>query len=378
MSKGRPPPETKAAAEQAPLFIERAEALGEPAEDPLLLFPALYGSCVVSFAALDGDVVRELAGEFLALAEERGTTVPLMVGHRITGISLMFTGNIVESRAHYNQALALYKPAEHRPLATRFGIDAEVAVLIYRSHALWYLGYPEAARADVDHALENGREMRQTATLMLALTLAGWISIHCRNHTEANAEAQELIALAEEKGALLWKAYGMMIQGSASTLIGKAADAVEVLTSGITAYRATGATARMPSYSSYLARAYAELGQLDDAWRCIGEAMTTTETTKETWCEAEVNRIAGEIALKSPERDAAKAEGYFNRALAVARQQQAKSWELRASMSLARLWRDQGKVQQAGELLAPVYGWFTEGFDTRDLKEAKALLDVLT
>ena len=106
--------------------------------------------------------------------------------------------------------------------------------------------------------------------------------------------------------------------------------------------------------------------------------MTTVQTTKERWCEAEVDRVAGEIALKSPEPDAAKAQEYFERALAVARQQQAKSWELRAAMSLARLWRDQGKPQQARELLAPVYGWFTEGFDTRDLKEANALLAELT
>jgi predicted ATPase len=126
-----------------------------------------------------------------------------------------------------------------------------------------------------------------------------------------------------------------------------------------------------------LARAHAELGQLDDAWRCIGEAMTAVETTKEKWCEAEIHRLAGEIALKTPERHAAKAEAYFERALSVARQQQAKSWELRTAISLARLWRDQGNVQQARELLAPVYGWFTEGFDTRDLKEAKALLEEL-
>jgi predicted ATPase len=116
---------------------------------------------------------------------------------------------------------------------------------------------------------------------------------------------------------------------------------------------------------------------MDDASRCIGEAMTTIHATGERWCEAEVHRTAGEIALLSSELDAAKAEGYFQRALAVARQQQAKSWELRASMSLARLWRDQGKPQRARELLAPVYGWFTEGFDTRDLKEAKTLLEQL-
>jgi predicted ATPase len=128
---------------------------------------------------------------------------------------------------------------------------------------------------------------------------------------------------------------------------------------------------------SYLAKANAELDKFDDAWRCIGEAMTAMETSKETWFEAEVHRIAGEIALKSPEPDAAKAEAYFQRALAVARAQQAKSWELRAAMSVARLWRDQGKRDEARDLLAPVYGWFTEGFDTLDLKEAKALLDAL-
>ena len=130
-------------------------------------------------------------------------------------------------------------------------------------------------------------------------------------------------------------------------------------------------------YFSYLARAYADLGQFDDAWRCIGEAVTAVDTTKETWFEAEVHRIAGEVALMSPLPDAVKAEAYFDRALAVARQQQAKSLELRAAMSMARLSRDQGKVQQARELLAPVYGWFTEGFGTRDLKEAKVLLDEL-
>jgi len=128
---------------------------------------------------------------------------------------------------------------------------------------------------------------------------------------------------------------------------------------------------------SYLTRANAEIGQFDAARRCIGEAMTVVETTKETWCAAEVNRIAGEIALLSPEPDVAKAEAYFERALAVARAQQAKSWELRAAMSIARLWRDQDKRNQARDLLAPLFGWFTEGFDTRDLKGAKLLLDEL-
>jgi predicted ATPase len=123
-----------------------------------------------------------------------------------------------------------------------------------------------------------------------------------------------------------------------------------------------------------LAAAYAGLGQFDEAWRCIDEALSAIKTSKQRWFEAEANRIAGQIALLPPEPNAAKAQGYFERALQAARQQKAKSWELRAAMSMARLWRDQGKTQQARKLLAPVYGWFTEAFDTRDLKDAKALL----
>jgi predicted ATPase len=168
-----------------------------------------------------------------------------------------------------------------------------------------------------------------------------------------------------------------MMQGALLALTGKASVAVQKITSGVTAQRSTGATVLIPSYLSFLARAYADLGRFDDAWRYIDEAMTSMETTKETLSEAEIRRIAGEIALLSPERDAAKAEAYFESALTVARQQQAKSCELRAAMSVAQLWRDQGKPKQARELLAPVYGWFTEGFDTLDLKEAKALLDEL-
>jgi predicted ATPase len=126
-----------------------------------------------------------------------------------------------------------------------------------------------------------------------------------------------------------------------------------------------------------LAKAYAELGQFDDAWRSIDEAMRAVETTKEKWCEADIHRTAGEIALRSPVPDAVKAEAYFERALAIARSQQAKSWELRAAICMARLWRDRGKRVEARNLLTPIYGWFTEGFDTRDLKQAKTLLDEL-
>jgi predicted ATPase len=175
----------------------------------------------------------------------------------------------------------------------------------------------------------------------------------------------------------MWKAAGMMRRGSVLALTGRASDAIEMLISGITAYRTTGGTNLVPLVLPQLARAHAELGQLEEAWRCIGEAMTAAETTKQTLWEAEIHRTAGQIALMSPKLDAAKAEAHFERAVAIARAQQAKSWELRAATSMARLWRDQGKRDEAHDLLAPIYGWFTEGFDTLDLKEAKALLEEL-
>jgi predicted ATPase len=212
---------------------------------------------------------------------------------------------------------------------------------------------------------------------MFALNYTANTQTHCGNYAAANSLLEQLIALADQKGAPYWKAFGMSVQGCVLVATGDTSGAVRLLTLGMTALRSTGATLYVPWLLSNLARAYVDLGELDDAWRCIDEAMTAMQTSKERWCEAEVNRIAGEIALKSSKPDTAKAQEYFERALTVARAQQAKSWELRAAMSMARLWRDQGKPQQARELLAPVYGWFTEGFDTLDLKEAKALLEEL-
>jgi predicted ATPase len=375
--KGYASPETKASLERAHSLIERAEVFGEPPEDPLLIFSILFGFCVASFNASNGHVMRELAAQFLALAQKQRATAPLMIGHRITAISLMFTGDIAEGRAHYDRALALYDPARHRPLAMRFGFDVRVGTLCYRSFALWLLGHPEAALADAERALDDAREIGQVGTVMAALSHVPHTYYLCGDYAKPEALVDELVALADEKGALFWRAFGMLSRGYLLALTGEASHAVQTLSSAISDVRSAGSTVYAPFSLSLLAVAHADLGQFDDALRCVDEAIPLIETTNERWCEAEVNRIAGEIALVSPEHDAAKAEAYFERALTIARQQQAKSWELRAAMSMARLWRDQGKVQQARELLAPVYGWFTEGFDTLDLKEAKALLDSL-
>ncbi|MBR1211990.1 adenylate/guanylate cyclase domain-containing protein [Bradyrhizobium sp. JYMT SZCCT0180] len=373
-TKGYAAPETKASLDRARLFIERAEALGESTDDPLLLFSVLYGFWVASFVNFNGDICCELARQFLALAEKQGATVPLMIGHRIMGNSLLLAGDVAEARVHYDRGAALYNPAEHRPLAMRFGQDIEVSILSFRALALWLLGYPEAALADTHRALKNARAIGQATTLMFALSHVPLTCIQCGDYAAAIAQADEVVKLADEKGTLLWKAAGTIFKGFVFALTGSAPNAIQMISCGIDATRWTGSTLWMPLNLSYLALGHAELGQFDDAWRCIGDAMSASETTKSKWCQAETYRVAGKIALMLPAPDAAKAEAHFERALGVAREQQAKSWELRAATNMARLWCDQGKPQQAHDLLAPIYGWFTEGFNTLDLKRAKALL----
>jgi class 3 adenylate cyclase/predicted ATPase len=321
------------------------------------------------------------AAEQLKRALDQTTTLPTTPASRREEIKLevafanvlALTGDLVDGKEHYDRALAIYDPAEHRPLTARSGRDIGVTLLSFRSSCVWQLGYPAASRNDAERAVKNARAMGHATTLMYALSRAATSHTFCGNYAAAHAQVDELIALADEKG----KALGSLVRGRLFALTGKASDAVRAITSGITSLRSTGATLYEPWNLWHLAMAYAELGQPDDARRCIDDAIDKVERSKEKWCEAELHRIAGEIALKSLAPDPEKAEAYFDRALAVARQQQAKSWELRAAMSMARLWRDQGKRDEACDLLAPVYGWFTEGFDTLDLKEAKALLDEL-
>jgi predicted ATPase len=212
---------------------------------------------------------------------------------------------------------------------------------------------------------------------MHALVHCSWPCAWTGNDVAAEGLLREAIALAEKTGASSWKGRGVALLGCVLTQRGRAAEAVDAITSGLADCRADGTTVWQPLTFGYLTGAHADLGQFDDAWHWIGEAIERVESTKEEWAEAEIHRVAGEISLRSPVPDVARAESYFTAALAIARQQQAKSWELRTATSYARLMRDQGRLREAHDLLAHVYGWFTEGFDTADLKEAKGLLNEL-
>ena len=375
--RGYGAPETKAAALRARTLIEQAEARGEAPEDPFLLFSVLYSFWVANFNGFHASTVSQLAAQFLKRAEEKKEATLQMLGQRLVGVSQATIGNLAEALIQFDRAIASYNPAEHRQLSARFGQDIRVAALCYRSWIRWMLGYPEAALADAKRAVAEAREVGQGVPLMYSLYFTSYAFIHCGDYQAADAQLDELIPLATEKNAAQWRGGGMMHRGCIQALTGKAPDAIAMIPTGIAAWKSSGSIVFVPWYVAHIARARADLGQFDEAWRHIDEALKAVEITGETWCESDIHRVAGEVALLAPTPDFGNAKAHFVRALAVAREQQAKSWELRAATSLATLLRDQGDYDNARKLLAPVYGCFSEGFETLDLKRAKALLGEL-
>jgi hypothetical protein len=236
-TKGFAAPETKASLDRARSYMERAKSLGEPPEDPLMLFSVLYGVWVANVSAFNGDITRDLAAQFLAMAKEEGTTIPLIMGHRIMGRTLIDTGNLAEGRAHCDEAMALYDPAKHRSVAMRFGQEAGVSIRSFRAYSIWLLGYPDAALSDAGQAINDAHNFGQAGTLMFALGHVPRTYFLCGEYAVANAQADELIRLAVEKRALYWKAWGTIYRGSilAFTALNSDAihNAIQTITSGI-------------------------------------------------------------------------------------------------------------------------------------------------
>jgi predicted ATPase len=260
-------------------------------------------------------------------------------------------------------------------LAARFaGQDLFVAALSYRSWALWHLGYPDAALRDVDVGLRNAREIGLATSLLYALFHFSVVEILCGRVDLAAALAGEMVSVAEEKGASFWWGPGLILQGWTACLGGRSEGAPETITAGLRAFGTTGSTVFKPMFLTALARAHANCRGIDRARDCISQALTAVEKTKEYWVAAEIHRIAGELSLLSADPDLEDAECQFRRSLAIAREQNARSSALRAATNLARLWVERGRGVEAHDLLAPVLGWFTEGFDTSDIKSAGLLL----
>ena len=242
-TKGVAMPETTAALERARLLIERAEALGEPSDNPLLLFRLLEGFWLEKYLAFDGDAMRERAAQFLALAEKQGAIIPLIMGHRLMGSSLTWTGDIAEGRIHLDQAIALCENAE-RPTATGTGKDFWVYALSDRSMALWTLGYPDAALTDAKRAVNDARDLGRHIAYAVGLTSR--VCVLCGNYASTNAQLDEAIAWADERGSVFWKALVMGTKGWVLALTGRTSDAVQMIRSSLAAWRSTGSTVAMP------------------------------------------------------------------------------------------------------------------------------------
>jgi predicted ATPase len=297
------------------------------------------------------------------------------MAHWLTGQNLIHAGEFTTCLAQLEQAYTLYDSQHHLTYVTLFGVDIGVFTLSYMSHALWSLGYPEQAVQRSHKALALAQEMQHPFSKALAQAYTVMLQQFRREPHTANAHAEVAIALCIEHDFAYYRAWAMIIQGWCLRRREQPEAGVTQLQEGLTALRATGGEVRLSYYLALLAEAHGEDNQPAVGLRLLTEAFTHQATTQERWTEAELYRLKGELLLKQTPHDKQQAEACFQQALAVARRQQAKSWELRTAMSLARLWQQQGKRAEARGLLAPIYGWFTEGFDTADLQEAKALLE---
>ena len=292
--------------------------------------------------------------------------------------SLFFSGDFEQAIVNLDKAVALYEPDLQRRYITRRTHDSGIDAIVYRMWTLFPLGYPEAAEKSREQMITGAREIGHVYTLMVALHGAAWHHlIWTRNSVAADAATDEIFMLVEKHDAPFWEASALQQRGFSLIIAGKHNEAIGYLSSGLATYRSTGATLGMPTLKAHFALAHAGLGELEVARQYIEEALATVATTKERYFEAGVLQIASQIALLQRCPDSKLAELYLTRGLEFCRERSIKGTELRLSLDLARLWRENGKTREAYGLLAPVYNWFTEGFDWIDMKQAKALLEEL-
>ena len=333
--KGYTAPQTIAAFERADAMIEQSEALGERSdgEDALLRFSVLYGQWTGNHSAGNLAKAVEVAKHFLVVAERQRLSAPLLMAHRVMGATLCLSGEFGAARRHLDQAVALYRPEEHRPLAARFGQDIGVAALGYRSLVLYRLGYPESALVDGDEALKGARDLGQAGTLLYAAGVGAFSEIHCGRFRVAEARVEELFALSEKYGLPFWRGFGELLRGCIFVATDRGDQATPLIGSGLSVLAATRMTLFSPFGLTWLARAHAACGRVAEAQNALSEALDVVSKTNQRWDEAEIHRIAGALAASRPHADPEMTESHFQQSLAIARRQEAKSFELRAATS---------------------------------------------
>jgi predicted ATPase len=273
--------------------------------------------------------------------------------------------------------MARYDPQQHRVYAFLYGEDAGVICRSYAAWTLWYLGYPDQGLVRSQEAVTLAQQSANPFSLANALSWGAVFHQFCREGHAAQECAEASISVATDQGFPYWRAYSSISRGWALVHQGQGKEGIEQMHQSMQAFRATGAELARPYILALLAEAYETMGQPAEGLRTLTEALTLVDKTGERWYESEIYRLKGELLLQQNSDNHIEAEACFHHALDLARSQQAKSLELRAATSLARLWQQQGKRQEAHDLLAPVYHWFTEGLDTADLQDAKALLEAL-
>ena len=357
---------------------ERARDLCERLNDIRQLFPVLYGLCLFHLYAADLDAAQAASNRQLEMAEASGDRGLLFFAHRSAGVSSYPAGDLVGARKNLEQALALYDPDEHRSPAFVYALDPRVVCLDYLARTLFALGFVDQAIHNNDEAIAEARRIRHRISLAHPLFFGGTLRQLCGDREGVRERAEELMTLAEEEKFLFWSAGGTILRAWVEADAGDLESGIRGIREGIGEWQATGAEYMMPYFLALLAEMHIRSRHARDALPLLDEAVGRIERSGERWFEAEVHRITGEAYLTSDQRDEPRAEECFARALQVARAQNARLWQLRAAVSLGRLWRQQAKQTEAHDLLAPVHDWFTEGFDTPDVKEAKALLDELS
>jgi predicted ATPase len=328
---------------------------------------------------------HDLAQQLLHLAHSRQDSASLIQAYYALGLTLICQGEFVTARECFEQGVLLYDPQLHNPNIFLYGFDPKVGCLFFAAWALCHLGYPEQSLSKLHQALALAQELSHPFTTAGVLSVALWVHQLLRNEKEAQEQAEILISLCNEQGFTLFMAWGTISQGWALAEQGKKGEGIVQMRQGLAATRATGANIAGSTYLILLAEAYGKVGQAEEGLALLAEALTRVDKTGQRNFVAELYRLKGELTLQklsvpSPQQlipSTQEAEACFLKAIDIARQQQANSWELRATMSLTRLWHQQGKHDEARQMLAEIYGWFTEGFDTKDLQEAKALLEEL-
>jgi class 3 adenylate cyclase/predicted ATPase len=371
------------AAPEAGALYTRARELCQPGGATAQLLPVLSGLWMFYSVRAELRAAQELGKQFLCLAQHAQDPALLLEAHWIMGNTLLWPGELSRARVHLEQSLTLYDPQRHHSLALSYGPDPGVGCLCFRARILWHLGYQDQALKSSDRALALATSLSHPYSLAVALSWAAALH-HLRRETQAAQEgAEETLAFTREHEFPFFAAHGMILRGWALVEQGQGQQGIVQMRQGLAAYRATGAEIERPHWCALLAEAYGKLGQAAEGLTVLTEALAVVDENGDRYYEAELYRLKGELILqqggiRGTESEGEKeAEARFQKAIAIARQQQAKSLELRAVLSLSRLRQQQGKKEEAHQLLAEVYGWFTEGFDTKDLQEAKALLDML-